>query len=80
MYRDRTSDIASRRDLEQQGMRVAPYVTLEEFKRAWIKHHGSPQNESEKQFLENGIRMFWGDYITSDAGSLKEYFKDISRP
>lgn len=68
------SDILSRKELKKEGLSVAPWVSLSEFKRKWVEFFREPQNEEERRFLAGeGVKDFWGDYITSDSSSVEDY-------
>lgn len=68
----RGQELYSREDLKSQGLKVAPYVSYENFKKRWNREH---KGQSTPGSI---IKSFWGDYITSDSKSLDEYFKRIS--
>jgi hypothetical protein len=69
----RGKELYSREELKRAGVKVAPYVSYEKFKRAWKREHKGVETP------EAIIRQFWGDYITSDAKSLSDYFRRISQ-
>lgn len=64
-------DRFSREELKRQGIKVAPYVSYESFKKAWNREHKGHKTPDAV------IRSFWGDYITSGSKSLKDYFEKI---
>jgi len=76
MYRADTwrgQELSSREDLKSQGLKVAPYVSYESFRKRWMKEHKGADTP------EGIIREFWGDYVTSNAKSLSNYFERIQR-
>jgi hypothetical protein len=66
-----------RRQSKQEGMSVAPYIDLDEFRVLWVAAHGVPSTSEEEDFLKRGIRDFWDDYLTSGQ-NIQDYFKTIS--
>ena len=63
-----------------QCCRSAPWVTLDEFKRAWTRANGKASNESDRRFMRHGIIEFYSDYLTSDSTSPAAYMRAISEP
>ena len=63
----------------QKELCIHKAITLDEFRDAWVKHFGSPTNDSDKMFLKVGIDSFYEDYMTSTTPTLELYFKGISR-
>lgn len=62
------------------GERVAPYVSYDRFRRAWIRQHRREAKLMGVLYRETPeaiIREFWGDYITGEAKSLSDYFRRI---
>jgi len=72
-FTQRGQELFSRQQLQRQGLKVAPYVSFEKFEKRWQKEHKGMTTPDAI------IREFWGDYITSDARSLDDYFERISK-
>jgi len=62
-----------REALKQDGCKVPRYISLEKFKRAWIRYFGPPVLPSEVLFLERGLRLFWEDYLTGEPQTVRSY-------
>lgn len=79
--KDLIEDYQSRRILKSEGNKVSPYVGFETFKKAFIKADQEAyklyiNSHSNFQF-DKMVKDFYGDYLTSNCGSVKKYLKDI---
>ena len=61
----------------QKKLCIKKHITLDEFRAAWVKFFGQPQNEQDRRFLREGIKDFYEDYLTSTVKNIYEYFKTI---
>jgi len=62
----------------QKELGIRKRISLEEFKNRWVKHFGPPQSDQERRFLEEGIKDFYEDYMTSTSPNLVAYFESIT--
>jgi len=64
--------------LEQEELGINKDISLEEFKKEWIKELGFPKTKEDEKFLEKGGRIedFYEDYMTSEL-PLKIYLQKI---
>jgi len=66
-----------RKALQQGGSKVPRYISLERFKRAWIRYFGPPVLPSDKLFLDSGLRLFWEDYLTGEPQPVTAYLAGV---
>lgn len=69
----RTTVHQERKALEQEGCRVPNYISLDKFRKAWVRYFGPPVLASDRYFLEVGIRSFWEDYLTGEPQPVRSY-------
>ena len=71
------SDAVARREAIEAGEKVAPLITLDEFRDEWVRFHGAPESDSDIKFLEgSGIKDFYSDYVTGTS-NVQDYFRQI---
>ena len=61
----------------QKELCIRKRIGLDEFRKGWIRAFGEPQSDADRRFLQEGIKDFYEDYLTSDAPDLSSYFKSI---
>jgi|GEM_PF-3892822 len=61
----------------QKELCIKKRIRLDEFRKAWVKRFGEPSSDSDRRFLEQGIKDFYEDYLTSGELDLQGYFQSI---
>ena len=65
---------------EQKESGIRKRMTLDEFRRAWIKAKGPAQDKSDERFLYGqGLKDFFEDYMCSDSKNVWEYLRGTSK-
>lgn len=59
----------------QKELCIKKAIGLDKFKEIWVKTFGEPTSDSDRKFLQTGIKDFYEDYLTSDAPDVASYLK-----